>query len=42
MEIAILIGSFTIVCLLGMPVAYALGLAAILARTLGLASRLKR
>jgi tripartite ATP-independent transporter DctM subunit len=31
MEIAILIGSFTIVCLLGMPVAYALGLAAILA-----------
>src|SRR6185312_10398487 len=30
MEIAILIGSFTIVCLLGMPVAYALGLAAIL------------
>src|SRR6187431_256644 len=31
MEIAILIGSFTIVCLLGMPVAYALGIAAILA-----------
>src|SRR6187551_442651 len=31
MEIVILIGSFTIVCLLGMPVAYALGLAAILA-----------
>jgi tripartite ATP-independent transporter DctM subunit len=31
MEVAILIGSFTIVCLLGMPVAYALGLAAILA-----------
>src|SRR5512139_3526848 len=31
MDIAILIGSFTIVCLLGMPVAYALGLAAILA-----------
>jgi tripartite ATP-independent transporter DctM subunit len=30
MDIAILIGSFTIVCLLGMPVAYALGLAAIL------------
>src|SRR6187549_1558308 len=29
MEIAILIGSFTIVCLLGMPVAYALGLASI-------------
>ncbi|HEY6381572.1 MAG TPA: TRAP transporter large permease [Pseudolabrys sp.] len=31
MDIAILIGSFAIVCLLGMPVAYALGLAAILA-----------
>jgi len=31
MDIAILIGSFTIVCLMGMPVAYALGLAAILA-----------
>jgi tripartite ATP-independent transporter DctM subunit len=31
MDIVILIGSFTIVCLLGMPVAYALGLAAILA-----------
>jgi len=31
MDIAILVGSFTIVCLLGLPVAYALGLAAILA-----------
>src|SRR6187397_1391040 len=31
MEIAILIGSFTIVCLLGLPVAYALGVAAIVA-----------
>src|ERR1700754_1231185 len=31
MEIFVLLGSFTIVCLLGMPVAYALGLAAILA-----------
>ena len=31
MDIFILIGSFTIVCLLGMPVAYALGLASILA-----------
>jgi tripartite ATP-independent transporter DctM subunit len=31
MEVFILIGSFTIVCLLGMPVAYALGLASILA-----------
>jgi tripartite ATP-independent transporter DctM subunit len=31
MDIAILIGSFAIVCLMGMPVAYALGLAAILA-----------
>jgi tripartite ATP-independent transporter DctM subunit len=31
MDIFILIGSFTVVCLLGMPVAYALGLAAILA-----------
>ncbi len=30
MEILILIGSFTIVCLLGMPVAYALGIAAVL------------
>src|SRR4026208_489590 len=30
MEILILIGGFTIVCLMGMPVAYALGLAAIL------------
>lgn len=29
MEIFILIGSFTVVCLLGMPVAYALGLASI-------------
>src|SRR5437588_5096930 len=31
MYVFILIGSFTIVCLMGMPVAYALGLAAILA-----------
>ncbi|MBV8746741.1 MAG: TRAP transporter large permease, partial [Xanthobacteraceae bacterium] len=31
MEIFILIGGFTIVCLLGLPVAYALGLAAIMA-----------
>jgi tripartite ATP-independent transporter DctM subunit len=31
MEVFVLIGSFTIVCLLGMPVAYALGLASILA-----------
>jgi tripartite ATP-independent transporter DctM subunit len=31
MDVFILIGSFTIVCLMGMPVAYALGLAAILA-----------
>ena len=31
MAIFILLGSFTIVCLMGMPVAYALGLAAILA-----------
>src|SRR5262249_15336499 len=31
MDVLILIGSFTVVCLLGMPVAYALGLAAILA-----------
>ena len=31
MDVLILVGSFTIVCLLGMPVAYALGLAAILA-----------
>ena len=31
MAILVLIGSFTVVCLLGMPVAYALGLAAILA-----------
>ena len=31
MDVLILIGSFTLVCLLGMPVAYALGLAAILA-----------
>ena len=30
MDILILVGSFAIVCLLGMPVAYALGLAAIL------------
>ena len=30
MDIFILIGSFTIVCLMGMPVAYALGMAAIL------------
>ena len=30
MDIVILIGSFTIVCLMGMPVAYALGFAAIL------------
>jgi tripartite ATP-independent transporter DctM subunit len=30
LEILILIGSFTIVCLLGMPVAYALGIAAVL------------
>jgi tripartite ATP-independent transporter DctM subunit len=31
MDILVLIGSFTILCLLGMPVAYALGLASILA-----------
>src|ERR1041385_2070855 len=31
MEIFILIGSFTVVCLMGMPVAYALGIASILA-----------
>src|ERR671917_1303484 len=31
MDIFILIGGFTVLCLLGMPVAYALGLAAILA-----------
>ena len=31
MDVFILIGSFTIVCLLGMPVAYALGIASILA-----------
>jgi TRAP-type C4-dicarboxylate transport system permease large subunit len=31
MDIFVLVGTFTIVCLLGMPVAYALGLAAILA-----------
>ena len=30
MDILVLVGSFTVVCLLGMPVAYALGLAAIL------------
>src|SRR5690349_650932 len=30
MDIVILIGSFTVVCLMGMPVAYALGIAAIL------------
>src|SRR5437879_7541079 len=30
MDIFVLVGSFTVVCLLGMPVAYALGLAAIL------------
>jgi tripartite ATP-independent transporter DctM subunit len=31
MEIFVLIGSFTVVCLMGMPVAYALGLASIIA-----------
>jgi hypothetical protein len=31
MDVLILIGAFTILCLIGMPVAYALGLAAILA-----------
>ena len=30
MDVFILVGAFTVVCLLGMPVAYALGLAAIL------------
>ena len=30
MDIVILVGSFTVVCLMGMPVAYALGIAAIL------------
>src|SRR5258707_13882492 len=30
MDVLILVGSFTIVCLMGMPVAYALGIAAIL------------
>ena len=31
MDILILIGGFTVLCLIGMPVAYALGLAAIVA-----------
>src|SRR5881396_134812 len=31
MDILVLVGSFTIVCLMGMPVAYALGIASILA-----------
>src|ERR1700752_4034211 len=31
MDVLILLGSFTIVCLMGMPVAYALGIASILA-----------
>ena len=31
MDIFILVGGFTIVCLMGMPVAYALGIAAIAA-----------
>src|ERR671924_1618973 len=31
MDVLVLVGSFALVCLLGMPVAYALGLAAILA-----------
>src|SRR5688572_29353510 len=31
MDVLILVGSFTVLCLLGMPVAYALGLAAIFA-----------
>src|SRR6202171_5186222 len=31
MDVLILIGSFTVACLAGMPVAYALGIAAILA-----------
>ena len=31
MDALVLIGSFTVLCLIGMPVAYALGLAAILA-----------
>src|ERR671923_1638088 len=30
MDVLVLVGSFALVCLLGMPVAYALGLAAIL------------
>src|SRR6187549_932183 len=30
MEILVLIGSFTVICLLGMPIAYALGIASIL------------
>src|SRR3981189_3730570 len=30
MDVLILVGTFTVVCLLGLPVAYALGLAAIL------------
>ena len=31
MDVLILVGGFTVLCLLGMPVAYALGLSAILA-----------
>jgi tripartite ATP-independent transporter DctM subunit len=34
MDILILVGSFTVLCLMGMPVAYALGLAAIMAALL--------
>ena len=41
MDILVLIGSFTVVCLMGMPVAYALGLAAISPRC-GSAFRSKR
>jgi hypothetical protein len=31
MDALVLIGSFTLLCLIGMPVAYALGLAAVIA-----------
>ena len=41
MEIFVLIGSFTIVCLLGMPVAYALGNCIEFLPPCGSASRLK-
>ena len=42
MDILVLLGGFAVLCALGVPVAYALGLAALIARVLRSTSRSRR